>query len=68
MKAKAYAQYPKATLQGGCTAAQVWSLEKNIADRTDRHGKQPLGLQQKGDWYETVLPENKYLYNGKELS
>ena len=28
----------------------------------------PFGMNHLGPWYETVAPENKYLYNGKELS
>jgi RHS repeat-associated protein len=27
----------------------------------------PFGLNQNGDWYATISPENKYQYNGKEL-
>jgi RHS repeat-associated protein len=28
----------------------------------------PFGMNQMGPWYETVTPENKYQYNGKELN
>ena len=28
----------------------------------------PFGMNHLGPWYETVAPENKYLYNGKELN
>ena len=28
----------------------------------------PFGMNHDGPWYATVAPENKYLYNGKELS
>ncbi|MCI5080183.1 MAG: M91 family zinc metallopeptidase [Saprospiraceae bacterium] len=28
----------------------------------------PFGLNQTGDWYATISPENKYQYNGKELN
>ncbi|MCB9293878.1 MAG: RHS repeat-associated core domain-containing protein [Lewinellaceae bacterium] len=28
----------------------------------------PFGMNHLGSWYETVAPENKYLYNGKELN
>jgi RHS repeat-associated protein len=28
----------------------------------------PFGMNQLGPWYETVAPENKYQYNGKELN
>ena len=28
----------------------------------------PFGMNHRGPWYETVAPENKYLYNGKELN
>ena len=28
----------------------------------------PFGMNQDGPWYAAVAPENKYLYNGKELS
>jgi len=39
-----------------------------ILEITQESHYYPFGLQQEGDWYTTVAPENKYLYNGKELS
>ena len=28
----------------------------------------PFGMEQNGNWYATVAPDNNYLYNGKELN
>ena len=28
----------------------------------------PFGMEQNGNWYATVTPDNNYLYNGKELN
>ena len=41
---------------------------ENELEITQESHYYPFGLQQEGDWHETVAPENKYLYNGKELS
>ena len=40
----------------------------NELEITQEQHYYPFGMNQDGNWYATVNPENKYLYNGKELN
>ena len=44
------------------------STPLNELEITQESHYYPFGMKHLGPWYETVAPENKYLYNGKELS
>ena len=40
----------------------------NELEITQEQHYYPFGMNQNGNWYATITPDNKYLYNGKELN
>ncbi|MCB2092683.1 MAG: type IV secretion protein Rhs, partial [Alphaproteobacteria bacterium] len=44
------------------------STPLNELEITQESHYYPFGMGQMGPWYATVAPENRYLYNGKELN